>query len=125
MPLAEISRVVAHRDDPDVVDAVLGAHLARLEDGLADARRELFHARSRLAPESLMARIRTTTAAFLDALRGVRFAVGSDPGLPVLTGVLIDADADDVRLVAADRYRLAVRRARRRADCVPAGMSAR
>ncbi|WP_347058420.1 MerR family transcriptional regulator [Blastococcus sp. HT6-30] len=109
MPLAEISRVIEHRDDPDVVDAVLRAHLARLEDGLADARRELSAARSLLVPESPVTSIRTTTTAFLDALRGVRFAVGRDPGLPVLTGVLIDADADDVRLVATDRYRLAVR----------------
>ncbi|MGY1848552.1 DNA polymerase III subunit beta family protein [Blastococcus sp. SYSU DS1021] len=109
MPLAEIRRVVEHRDDPAVADVVLEAHLRRLEDGLADARRELFHARSLLAQESLMTSIRSTTATFLDALRGVRFAVGRDPELPALTGVLLDADADDVRLVATDRYRLAVR----------------
>lgn len=109
MPLTEIGRVVAHRDDPDVVDAVLGAHLRRLEDGLADARRELSSARSLLAKENPMTSISTTTTALLDALRGVRFAVGSDPGLPMLTGVLLDADDHDVRLVATDRYRLVVR----------------
>ncbi|MCF6742992.1 MerR family transcriptional regulator [Blastococcus sp. KM273128] len=109
MPLAEIRRVVAHRDDPAAVDAVLEAHLRRLEAGLADARRELSAARSLLAEESPMTTITTTTTALLDALRGVRFAVGTDPGLPMLTGVLLDADADAVRLVASDRYRLAVR----------------
>ncbi|WP_209313861.1 MerR family transcriptional regulator [Blastococcus sp. TF02A_35] len=124
LPLAEISRVLEHRDDLAVVDAVLESHLRRLEDGLADARRELSAARSLLAPESAMTpdsttpdsttphsttSIRTTTTALLDALRAVRFAVGTDPGLPMLTGVLVDADDDAVRLVATDRYRLVVR----------------
>ncbi|MGY2064207.1 MerR family transcriptional regulator [Blastococcus sp. SYSU DS0619] len=109
MPLAEISRVVEHRDDPAVVDAVLQAHLTRLEDGLADARRELSAARSLLAPESPVTSISTTTAALLDAARAVRFAVGTDAALPMLTGVLLDVADDAVRLVASDRYRLAVR----------------
>ncbi|MGY1752771.1 DNA polymerase III subunit beta family protein [Blastococcus sp. SYSU D01042] len=108
MPLADIRRVVEHRDDPAVVDAVLEAHLTRLEDGLADARRELLSARSLLAQESPMTVVRTTAAALLDALRAVRPAVGTDPELPMLTGVLVDADADAVRLAATDRYRLAV-----------------
>ena len=108
MPVADIRRVVEHRDDPAVVDAVLQAHLTRLEDGLADARRELLSARSLLAQESPMTVVRTTAAALLDALRAVRFAVGTDPELPMLTGVLLDADADAVRLAATDRYRLAV-----------------
>ncbi|WP_346620511.1 MerR family transcriptional regulator [Blastococcus montanus] len=108
MPLAGISRVIEHRDDPAVVDAVLQAHLARLEEGLADARRELLHARSLLAQESPMTSISTTTTALLDALRAVRFAVGTDPGLPMLTGVLLDVADDAVRVVASDRYRLAV-----------------
>lgn len=109
MPLADIRRVLAHRDDAAVVEAVLGAHLTRLEDGLADARRELLHVRSLLAPETSMTGVSTSTAALLDALRAVRFAVGTDPELPVLTGVLLDVADDGVRVVASDRYRLAVR----------------
>lgn len=108
MPLADIRRVIEHRDDPAVVDAVLQAHLSRLEDGLADARRELSAARSLLAQENPMSGITTSTTALLDALRAVRVAVGTDPGLPMLTGVLLDADADTVRFAATDRYRLAV-----------------
>ncbi len=108
MPLADIRRVLEHRDDPAVVDAVLQAHLSRLEDGLADARRELSAARSLLAQENPMSGITTTTSALLDALRAVRVAVGTDPELPMLTGVLLDADDDAVRLAATDRYRLAV-----------------
>jgi len=47
-PLADISRVLAHRRDPAVVAEVLQAQLARLEDGLADDRRELSAARAPL-----------------------------------------------------------------------------
>ena len=60
MPLADIRRVIEHRDDPAVVDAVLEAHLTRLEDGLADARRALLSARSLLAQENAMTVVRTT-----------------------------------------------------------------
>ncbi|WP_198597763.1 DNA polymerase III subunit beta family protein [Blastococcus atacamensis] len=109
LPLAEISRVLEHRNDLAVVDAVLEAHLRRLEDGLADARRELLSARSLLVQESPMTSIATTAPALLAALRAVRFAVGTDPELPMLTGVLLDADPDAVRVVATDRYRLVVR----------------
>ncbi|SDF74656.1 DNA polymerase sliding clamp subunit (PCNA homolog) [Blastococcus aurantiacus] len=109
MPLADIRRVIEHRDDPAVVDAVLEAHLRRLEDGLADARRELLHARSLLAQESAMTVVRTTSTALIDGLRAVRSAVGTDPELPMLSGVLLDAGEDGVRVVASDRYRLAVR----------------
>jgi DNA polymerase III sliding clamp (beta) subunit (PCNA family) len=38
----------------------------------------------------------------------VRYAVGTDTELPMLTGVLLDVDGDAVRLAATDRYRLAV-----------------
>jgi DNA-binding transcriptional MerR regulator len=108
MPLADIRRVIEHRDDPAVVDAVLQAHLTRLEDGLADARRALLSARSLLAQESAVTVVRTTTPTLLAALRAVRVAVGTDPGLPMLTGVLLDAEDGAVRLAATDRYRLAV-----------------
>lgn len=109
MPLADIRRVVEHREYPAVVDAVLEAHLTRLEDGLADARRELLSARSLLAQENAMTVVRTTSTALLDALRAVRSAVGTDPELPMLSGVLLDAAEDGIRLVVSDRYRLAVR----------------
>ena len=109
MPLADISRVLAHRDERPVVEQVLQAHLTRLEDGLADARRELSAALSLLDQESPMTtRLTTTAAELLAALRAVRFAVGSDPDLPVLTGVLLDLDATGLTVAATDRYRLAV-----------------
>ena len=52
LPLADVGRLLAHRRDPSAVEQILGAHLTRLEDGLADARREFFHARALLDQES-------------------------------------------------------------------------
>jgi len=114
MPLADITRILEHRRDPSVVDEVLGAHLTRLEDGLADARRELYAARALLDQENAMTSnqqttvVRTTAAELAAALRAVRYAVGTDPDLPMLTGVLLDIDDSAARLAATDRYRLAV-----------------
>jgi DNA-binding transcriptional MerR regulator len=112
MPLADICRVLEHRRDRAVVDAILEAHLTRLEDGLADARRELSAARSLLDQESPMtaapSRITTSAAELGTALRSVRYAAGTHPELPMLVGVLLDIADDGVRLAASDRYRLAV-----------------
>lgn len=116
MPLADICRVLDNRGNRPVVESILRAHLRRLEDGLADARRELSAARSLLeqesavSPENTISETRLTVAAdeLRTALRAVRYAVGTDPELPMLIGVLLDADGDTVRVAATDRYRLAV-----------------
>ena len=112
MPLPEISRVLEHRRDPAVVDEILRAHLSRLEDGLADARRELSAARALLDQESPMSpiviRVRTTAAELHRALSAVRHAVSTDPELPMLAGVLLDVHDGAAQVVASDRYRLAV-----------------
>ncbi|MEU7934370.1 MerR family transcriptional regulator [Micromonospora echinofusca] len=116
MPVAEIA--VALRVEPAQVHRLLDAHLRRLEDGLADARRELSRIRTLIdagerptATSLVLSRV--DLAAAVDA---VRFAVGADPELPMLCGVLIESDADGVRLVATDRHRLAVTRAGARVD---------
>ena len=111
MPLAELCRVLEHRADRPVVEQLLRAHLQRLEDGLADARRELSAALSLLDLESTMTTTTLTTTGpdLVAALRSVRSAVGADPDLPMLTGVLLDLPTDGpVELAATDRYRLAV-----------------
>jgi DNA polymerase-3 subunit beta len=48
-------------------------------------------------------------AAFGDALRQVVRAASTDDNRPILTGVLLTAENDGLRLVATDSYRLAVR----------------
>lgn len=111
MPVPEIARVLAARGDPAAVHDLLDAHLHRLEDGLADARRELSRIHALIdQEETLMTATRATLSAadLAAALDAVRFAVGDDPALPVLGGVLFDAEDAALRLVATDRYRLAV-----------------
>ncbi|MGK5522105.1 MerR family transcriptional regulator [Micromonospora sp. URMC 107] len=116
MPVAGIA--AALRSEPAQVHRLLDAHLRRLEDGLADARRELSRIRTLIDAEEPMVTTglvlsRVDLAAAVDA---VRFAVGADPELPVLGGVLFESDPDGVRLVATDRHRLAVARADARVD---------
>jgi DNA polymerase-3 subunit beta len=49
------------------------------------------------------------SAQFGDALRQVVRAASTDEARPILTGVLMAAEADGLRMVATDSYRLAVR----------------
>jgi DNA-binding transcriptional MerR regulator len=109
MPLAGIREVLANRHDPATVDALLDRHLSRLEQGLVDARRELSSVRSLVAQEDLVPSTTFTVrgADLAVALRAVRFAVGSDPELPALSGVLFDVTREALTVVATDRYRLA------------------
>lgn len=119
MPVAEIAQAV--RAEPAAVHRLLDAHLRRLEDGLADARRELSRIRTLIDPEEqpMSTRLILSRADLAAAVDAVRFAVGDDPELPVLTGVLFDVEPDGVRLAATDRHRLAVARVGGRPDGPP------
>ncbi|MGC0378810.1 MerR family transcriptional regulator [Streptomyces sp. SAI-229] len=122
MPLADIRLVLAGwaGADTDLVRQLLQAHLRRLEQGLSDARAELSALRVLLDHrENPMTSLRTDTAVRLSlsgpglaaALDAVRFAAATDPELPMLGGILFDIEGDALRLVATDRYRMAVARA--------------
>lgn len=109
MPLTEICDVLATRQDPVQAERLLDAHLCQLEDALIDARGQLDMARDLLAhQEKPMTRMTVFGADLAAALSAVRFAVSDDPELPALNGVLFDYDGSTLRLVATDRYRLAV-----------------
>ncbi len=56
------------------------------------------------------ARLSVSGPGLAAALDAVRFAAGTDPELPVLAGVHLDAEGDALHLVATDRYRMAVAR---------------
>lgn len=60
-----------------------------------------------VAPEG--AGVTLPSADFADALRQVVRAASTDDARPILTGVLMAAEADGLQLVATDSYRLAVR----------------
>jgi DNA polymerase III subunit beta len=111
MTLVDITRVLEQLPDPAAVRGLLDGHLRRLEDGLADARRELSRIHALLdCEENAMTAARATLsgADLAAAIDSVRFAISHDPDLPALGGILIEVDAAAVRLVATDRYRLAL-----------------
>ncbi|MFI1652697.1 MerR family transcriptional regulator [Streptomyces avidinii] len=123
MPLADVRLVLAgwagaDSGDTGLVPRLLDGHLRRLERELADARGALSTVRALLEhKESSMtttttptrtARLTVPAAEFAAALDAVRFAVGNDPELPVLGGILFDVEGADLHLVATDRYRMAV-----------------
>lgn len=109
MPVAGITRAVRELDDPPAVRRLLDEHLRRLEDGLADARRELSRVHALLdLEETTMTTITLPAAALAAALDAVRFAACTDPELPMLGGVLFGTGAGALTLVTTDRYRMAV-----------------
>ncbi|MFF8594299.1 MerR family transcriptional regulator [Streptomyces sp. NPDC015220] len=122
MPLADIRLVLAGWSGPDteLVRGLLDAHLRRLELGLSGARDEFSALRALLdTRENPMTSLRTSAARLsvpapelAAALDAVRFAASADPELPMLAGVLLDIEGDELRAVATDRYRMAVARAR-------------
>ncbi|MBA5221918.1 DNA polymerase III subunit beta family protein [Streptomyces griseoaurantiacus] len=123
MPLTDTRLVLAgwSSADADLVRGLLRAHLHRLERGLSTARSEFSTLHILLDQrENPMTSPRTTAAAIhltvsapelAAALDAVRFAVGSDPELPMLGGVLFDVEDERLHVVATDRYRMAVARA--------------
>lgn len=109
MPVPEIAAAV--RAEPAAVHRLLDTHLRRLADGLTDARREVARLRALVDPaEPATTTLLLSPAGLAVAVDAVRFAVGTDPELPVLSGVLLDVAPDGVRLVATDRHRLALAR---------------
>jgi len=125
-----IQKVVAVGGEVDggaVVPAKLAADIVRAlpagrvevavgeEDVKISAGRSQFSVRAlsfddypRISP-SAAAAVTLDAGAFSDALRQVVSAASKDEGRPVLTGVLLAAENDGLRLVATDSYRLAVR----------------
>jgi DNA-binding transcriptional MerR regulator len=99
MPLADIRLVLAgwSSADADLVRKLLQTHLRRLERGLSDARSEFSTLRALLdrrenpmtssPTTTVTARLTVSAAGLAAALDAVRFAVGSDPELPMLGGV--------------------------------------
>ncbi|MFD4658465.1 MerR family transcriptional regulator [Kitasatospora sp. NPDC058444] len=115
LPLTAIRAVLGAAPGSGQARQVLDAHLRRLEDGLADARRELSLIQAMIDEReqpmtTTPAALRLTVPAegLAAALDAVRFAVCADPELPALAGVLFEPDGPVLRLVATDRYRMAL-----------------
>lgn len=112
MPLSEVAVVLDLRARGSVGDArdVVVAHETRLEQGLRDALREIARTLDLLGDGGPTTHVTVSGHDLSRALGSVRFAVAREPAedLAVLSGVLVEAGAEGVRLVATDRYRLAV-----------------
>nr|WP_166682566.1 MerR family transcriptional regulator [Streptomyces sp. 846.5] len=124
VPLADLRLILAGwaGEDTALVGKLLDAHLLRLQNGLDDARRELSAVRDLLAlrehhmsdtgstGNTAPVRLALDAQALAAAVDAVRFAVSTDPELPMLGGVCFDVDPEEraLRLVATDRYRLAL-----------------
>ena len=107
LPVAEIAEAVREMREPEAVRNRLDRHRRRLEDGLADAKRELLRIHALLdLEENLMTRITLPAAALAASLDAVRFAATDPAGL--LPGVLFETTAAGLTLVATDRYRMAM-----------------
>ncbi|MGI5228735.1 MerR family transcriptional regulator [Actinoallomurus sp. CA-142502] len=110
LPLTEATLVL---DGPRAqARAVLEEHLERARETAAAARSAIESILRDLAPGEPVCGARVGGAELASAVRQVAPAV-ADPAVagefPVLGGVLVELDGQELRLVATDRYRLAVR----------------
>lgn len=102
--------------DKDLVSELLQAHLRRLERELSDARAEFSTLQELLmrrentltSVPTISTRLTASAPELAAALDAVRFAVSADPELPMLRGLLFDVEGEALRVVATDRYRMAV-----------------
>lgn len=106
LPLGEVRRVLA--GPAGVAEQLLAAHLSSMERAIEDAR---------VARTAALSLIRDREDAVLvlpgqllaEAIGQVVAAADTSAGIPALGGVLVEMSEDELRLVATDRYRLAVR----------------
>lgn len=106
MPLAEMAAVLEAGADTETVRDLLSAHVRRLERGLEQARTQL--ARVTALAGDVVGAVPVDAAGLGSSLRAVRYAVSTDSRFPELGGVLLECLGDELRVVATDRYRLAL-----------------
>jgi DNA polymerase-3 subunit beta len=101
---------IVRRLESGSVTVEVGDEDARIEAGRASfALRTLPAADFPRLPDVSGTGVRVQAATLSDALRQVVPAVSRDDARPILTGVLLTASGEGLRLVATDSYRLAVR----------------
>ncbi|MEW1639455.1 MerR family transcriptional regulator [Streptomyces sp. NPDC093801] len=117
MPLPAVEAVLAA--GPEEASRLLDAHVAKVVGGAAAAVRGAAVVRASLggAPGVPIAALKGPVLA--DAVEQVLSASAGDPETPVLAGLRIEADGEEVSLTATDRYRLCTR------TLVPAGAPGR
>ncbi|MET8798262.1 MerR family transcriptional regulator [Nocardia sp. NPDC004568] len=107
MPLDEIARVLA--SDPHTAAGLIDDHVAGLLQRTREARRTAEVVKVALGEPSgwWVATVRGPVLAA--AVEQILAATGTDPDLPVLAGVRLEATPESLTLTATDRYRLSTR----------------
>ncbi|MGW0004030.1 DNA polymerase III subunit beta family protein [Nocardia grenadensis] len=107
MPLNEIARVLA--SDPHTAAGLIDDHVAGLLQRTRQARRTAEVVKAALGEPSgwWVATVRGPVLAA--AVEQILAATGTDPELPVLAGVRLEATPESLTLTATDRYRLSTR----------------
>jgi len=107
---ARLAADIVRALEPGAVHIETEADEARISSGRSQFAVRLLPAEDfpRLAP-TVGDEVTLDAAAFAEALRQVVRAASHDDARPILTGVLMAAEGDGLRLVATDSYRLAVR----------------
>ena len=107
LPLPAV-RAVLDGAPQDAVSIIEG-HVQQLEARLAPARRTAASLLSVLTGEATQWCVQLAGPELASAIRQVAPAAAVVPDVPALVCVLLEVDGDEVRLVATDRHRLAVR----------------
>lgn len=110
LALPEVSEILSNYGDANVLRAILDAHVANLEQGLASAKSMISQIESFWGnpdKENKKPKIEVAANALSIALNSVRFAVGNDEDFPALHGILLEAVEGNLQLIATDRYRAA------------------
>ncbi|WP_416563493.1 MerR family transcriptional regulator [Nocardia testacea] len=107
MPLDEIARVLA--SDPHTAAGLIDDHVAGMLERTREARRTAEVVKVALGEPSgwWVATVRGPVLAA--AVEQILAATGTDPDLPVLAGVRLEATPESLTLTATDRYRLSTR----------------
>ncbi|MGA6207962.1 MerR family transcriptional regulator [Nocardia testacea] len=107
MPLDEIARVLA--SDPHTAAGLIDDHVAGMLQRTREARRTAEVVKVALGEPSgwWVATVRGPVLAA--AVEQILTATGTDPDLPVLAGVRLEATPESLTLTATDRYRLSTR----------------
>lgn len=107
MPLDEIARVLA--SDPHTAAGLIDDHMAGMLQRTREARRTAEVVKVVLGEPSgwWVATVRGPVLA--TAVEQILAATGTDPDLPVLAGVRLEATPESLTLTATDRYRLSTR----------------
>jgi DNA polymerase-3 subunit beta len=107
---ARLFSEIVHKVEGPKVSVELVNDDARIEAGrFATTLRTLSASEFPRLPETSEAGVRVDAAAFAEALRQVVPGASRDDARPILTGVLLTASGNGLRLVATDSYRLALR----------------